>query len=643
MQGAADPQPQSHIYSYRNARHVLSKLRRHSLLVVLSSAVGITAWIDPSLWRQVELAASALAIEVRGPRLPRAPVTILAIDDFTLQQAANTDLLRNPLLRQLQQWPWPREVHARLLDRLYAAGVSAVGIDFLFDTPSSHGVADDYAFAAALQRYQGKTVLASMVLESKGDSAGLSLQQPTSQLAKAAGVQFLGLVNGPAEVDGTIRGRPGDYGETLRRQLGMAVPPSLAEMVLKASRQEDRSRPPGLGGSWRGLLDVHGPPRTVRTISVWDVLEDGSYQSLLDRGVLRGQLVLVGPTAALFQDLHRAPYSGAEGMPGVELQATELINRFEGRTLWQWQPGRWWGLCLGMLSLMLGLLAERWDRPMQRLAILGGIAVGFLLIGQLSVVRAGLVLNLFGMAGVVALTALVSTGDATVRLQWKQWRLRQALGRYLSPAVAAEIASQPADADGILGGRSAEVVVLMTDIRGFTKQTREMSDAGKARDLVNQLNSYFTEIVEALHGESATVDKFIGDATLAVFGAPIHRGNRMEAAAALRAALEIRRRLLKLNQAWLGVGLQPWKQVIVLHFGPVISGNVGSPKRMDYTVIGDGVNVASRLESVAKQCNSSLVMSGAFVELLDDSQGIDFLGDYDLRGYGSIPVYGWTE
>lgn len=235
--------------------------------------------------------------------------------------------------------------------------------------------------------------------------------------------------------------------------------------------------------------------------------------------------------------------------------------------------------------------------------------------------------------------AVVTSGEATVSLEWQRRRLRQALGRYLSPAVAAEIANQPAEADGLLGGRSTNVVVLMTDIRGFTARTRAMSEQGRARELVDQLNAYFTEVVDALHGEGATVDKFIGDATLAVFGAPLHRGNQEEAAAALRAALEIRNRMELLNSRWQAEGREPWQQVIVLHFGPVISGNVGSSSRMDYTVIGDGVNTASRLESVAKQCNKELVMSGRFIALLKQVDQLEALGEFELRGHGAEPVY----
>jgi adenylate cyclase len=365
-----------------------------------------------------------------------------------------------------------------------------------------------------------------------------------------------------------------------------------------------------------------------------------SYTELLQSGQLENQLVLVGPTASVFQDLHRTPFSGAEGMPGVELHATELANRLEGRALWQWQPGREWALVLGLLALLAGWLGERWQVPLQRLAVLSAIAMGIGFLGLISVGLWGIAPNLFSSAAVILMMAVVSTGDATVRLQLQRQRLRMALGRYLSPAVAAEIASQPREADQVLGGRTAEVAVLIADIRGFTDRTRRMSAAGNARELVQQLNEYFTDVVEAVHHEAGTVDKFIGDAVLAIFGAPLSRGREAEAAAALRTALDIQRRLNMLNQRWIKQGKEPWQQVIVLNFGTVISGNIGSKTRMDYTAIGDAVNAASRLEAVAKASGRDLVMSGAFIELLDPEVSLVPLGEFELRGFAKVPVYG---
>ena len=128
------------------------------------------------------------------------------------------------------------------------------------------------------------------------------------------------------------------------------------------------------------------------------------------------------------------------------------------------------------------------------------------------------------------------------------------------------------------------------------------------------------------------VDKFIGDATLAVFGAPIQRSGAMNAQAGIKTAIAIQERLEGLNQAWISEGQEPWAQVIVLSYGWVVSGNIGSNSRMDYTVIGDAVNAASRLEQIAKQCKRTIVMSEAVAELIDDQWPLDDLGEFPIRG-----------
>lgn len=610
-------------------------------VVVATTALAISGFsaLFQQRLSQWELAVTSLGQELAGVRRQQVPVAVVAIDDFSLTQAANADLSGDPLLKSLQTWPWPREVYAVLLDRLFGAGARAVAIDLLFDAPSARGPAGDQALASVLRRHQPRTVLAAQVLESRGELAGLALSLPLPGLQAAAGPGAVGLLNGALEPDGSIRRRPGDYATALRAQLGPSVPDSLGRTLMRAGGLPDRAAPPPLPGNWLALLAPYGPPRTITTLPVWSLLEAGAYDQLKRSGRLRGQLVVLGPTAAVMQDLHQTVFSGAEGMPGAEIHATEIANRADGTTLWFRQADPAWPVVLGLIALAVGFGIVRIDKPLVRLLVGASLAVLVAICGWLGVAVLALAAHLFSVAAAIALMAVVSTGDATLQLQWQRRRLRLALSRYLSPAVAAQIASQPADADGLLGGNRAEVVIMMTDIRGFTERTRRMSEAGMARELVGQLNEYFGEVVEALHSHGGTVDKFIGDATLAIFGAPLNRGAEAEARAGLAAALEIQQRLQRLNRRWQQGDREPWQQVIVLNYGAVISGNIGSSTRMDYTVIGDAVNAASRLEGVAKQCGRELVMSASFVALIPDVP-VEDLGEFELRGQGLARVYG---
>ena len=607
------------------------RLRRHAALLALAAGVSLSGWLSPAAWERLELQWMQWSQEQRGKRAVPPPLAIVAIDDFSLQQAQNADLSTDPAIRTLGSWPWPRAVYGDLAHTLIRCGAKAVAIDLLFETPSSHGPRDDQRLAKVLQHHQGRLVLGAQVLESRGPVAGLSLNDPEPALKRAAGPKGVGLLNGHPDADGTLREWPSLQVARLRSSGLPQTPPSLAVATLRAGGLDDAAawQPPQ---GWRPLLDPYGPPRTIPTVPIWSLLRPQGASELCNRGVFRNRLVLIGPTAAVFQDLHLSAWSGQEGMPGVEIHATELANRLERRPLLVLPHSRLWSLVLGGFCFGLGLIIRRWERPLSRLGWCTAIAMGWLLLAVASTAQWALGLRLFGLGAVTLLTGAVSSAEATLALQWQRRRLRQSLERYLSPAIAAQIANQPAEADALLGGQRTEVVVLLTDIRDFTAYTHRMGQSGRSLELVNRLNDYFAELVDAIHGQGGSVDKFIGDSCLAVFGAPLHRGNQEEAVAAFQAALEIQRRLAQLNQRWQAEGLEPWRQVIALSFGPVISGNIGSSSRMDYTVIGDAVNNASRLEAFAKHSGHGLVLSAAVAELLDGRWTLQDLGEQELRG-----------
>ena len=294
---------------------------------------------------------------------------------------------------------------------------------------------------------------------------------------------------------------------------------------------------------------------------------------------------------------------------------------------------------MAMLVLVTGVCAARLERPLTRLSLLL-LTAGLLVAGSAGlIVWSGVLLPVLGMAASLAVTGIVTSADATVRLQWQRRRLRRTLGRYLSPAVAAEIANQPEEADGLLGGQLMDVVILMSDIRGFTGFTQEMTEQGKVKELVTRLNQYFSEVVNAVHSEQGTVDKFIGDAVLAVFGAPLKQSRNANVRAAVRTAIALQRQLTELNRGWEKQGQRPWQQVVVLSHGWVLSGNIGCASRMDYTVIGDAVNTASRLETIAKQTGQSIVMSAAVAEQLQGDVPLRNIGTFAIRGQGEQQVF----
>ena len=205
-------------------------------------------------------------------------------------------------------------------------------------------------------------------------------------------------------------------------------------------------------------------------------------------------------------------------------------------------------------------------------------------------------------------------------------RVKSTMSRYMDPALADKLL---ASGEEILGGQSSEATALFSDIRSFTTLTEELG----AQGTVTLLNEYFTVMVDCIQQEGGMLDKFIGDAIMAVFGTPLPHGDDEDRA--VRAGIAMLRDLSAYNHERATHGKQPIEMGIGINTGVIVSGNIGSPKRMDFTVIGDGVNLAARLESACKQYSAQLLISEHTLKKLR--------GIYQVRDIDQVVVKGKTE
>ncbi len=215
-------------------------------------------------------------------------------------------------------------------------------------------------------------------------------------------------------------------------------------------------------------------------------------------------------------------------------------------------------------------------------------------------------------------------------------KLRTTMGKYMTEAVVAHLMAGEVE----LGGKTLEVSILFCDLRDFTT----ISEKRSAQQIVELLNEYFTEMVDCVMNEGGVVDKYIGDNIMAVFGAPVSRSD--DAVRAVRAAVHMRDALAKLNAKLVARGSQALRFGIGLHTGEVVAGNIGSARRMEYTVIGDAVNVASRLESKTKELGTDVLISEATYQRAKDQIDAEAAGDVQVKGreqpVGSYKVRGLT-
>jgi adenylate cyclase len=205
--------------------------------------------------------------------------------------------------------------------------------------------------------------------------------------------------------------------------------------------------------------------------------------------------------------------------------------------------------------------------------------------------------------------------------------VKKLFGRYVSKDVYEQLLAHPDRAE--LGGKRREMTVLFSDLRGFTTVTEQ----GNAEELVSQLNEYFSRMVAIVFRHHGTVDKFVGDMVMALFGAPVDDPNHAEHAVA--AAVDMVRELGELNNGWAVRGMSQLDIGVGVNSGDMIAGNIGSSAIMSYTVIGDNVNLAARLESLNKEYKTRIIIS--------DATRIRLKGDYDIRPLGDVVVKGKTR
>jgi adenylate cyclase len=525
-------------------------------------------------------------------------------------------------------WPWPRQLYAPLIDYCHRAGAKAVVFDILFTEASSYGPDDDQRFAQAAAA-AGNVVLpfflsreAKLPNPSEAEllkQAGLTIPGPPPQdqttyramvtpippLLKAA--QALGNVESRPDPDGIYRRVPLVFpfkdkwlpilGFAAFHRFGNPGPLKFAPGALLMGRDSIPLDPQG-----RFLLRFRGPSRSHRRFSAANVI---ASEARLQHGLppiyplkdFAGKWVLVGLTAPGLLDLKASPVAAI--YPGVEVHATLLDNLLRRDFL---RPVPWWvsAASIVFLATTMVLVVLFFPSLVVTLAVFTGLVLIYL---TLSVVAfwAGWWADpvLPGVPLVLSFTLSAAFSYATEGRQ--KLYIRRMFGQYMSGAVIDHLLEHPEKLQ--LGGERRRLTLFFSDLAGFTSISERLSP----EIVVGLLNDYLSTMTEIILEEEGTVDKFEGDAIMAFWGAPLEQPDH--AVRACRAALRQTQALVELNRRFAGLDLPPLTMRIGLHTGDAIVGNLGSVKRFDYTVIGDTVNLASRLEGLNKFYGSQIMAS----------------------------------
>jgi adenylate cyclase len=551
---------------------------------------------------------------LESPVPERVPV-LLAVDRESLaldQMLSPAEREASPLWRRMGAWPWSRALQAELAAAVLERGAARVVFNIVTSQPSRYGPADDQAFARRLAPWRQHVVLAaSLAAGEQGGVAQVELRRPLYTPFRRVGLTAL--LQSPQGITEAIPGR-----RWLEQALADFPPPYPPPLAFAALGRPVPAEP----------LEINypGPAGRLPQVPAWQVLEQ-------PEGFWRGRTVLFGATAAELGDQQETPYGP---LSGAEVQAAALTSLLQGSAQRQLPAPGVAGLLLGW-SLLAALLLRRGTNASATLSLALTTASGGLLLAGLSW-AGGWLLPVTALLGMPLLGGGVRGFGQWRRESRERNYLHELLARRVSPTLLRDILREPGPLWTQVGGSRARCVVLFTDLVGFTPLSAELEPP----ELFALLNRYFEAISAAVIAEQGLLDKFIGDALMAEFGVPRSRGDAIEALAAVRAALAMQASLGRLNQELIAAGRPPLRQGIGLHFGEVIAGNLGSSQRLEFTVIGASVNVASRLEGLTRLFpQHPILISASVLALLPGQLKVEPLGAHPLKGWPEpVEVFG---
>ena len=519
----------------------------------------------------------------------------------------------NASLGQIGRWPWPRTVHATLLRTLTNAGATVIGYDVNFSEPSN--AADDAQLAAALKE-SGRVVL-PLELSLKTERGRLTFDPtknvvPMTSLASVAAAT--GHTNTPPDADGTVRRVP----LFIRAPDGSRVPSFVAEILRLASFDRETGHA-FLDPNSRLFVNFPGAPfSSFHTLSAGDIFRGTAK---LDR--VKNAIVLIGSTAPDLHDSLLVPTSYGTPMSGIEIHASIAHTIVSQRWLRLIPP---WSIALELvvfgllIGFLLSRLRARWSVPIVFLLWVAQIVAAFALFDRGWIVEIVWPTILFIFAGAAV------TLERRVAADRQRRQLKQALSQYVSPSVVESILRDPSKLK--LGGERRRMSVLFSDIRGFTT----ISEGMTPEQLVHVLNVYLNRMTNLVFAKNGVLDKYIGDAVMAFWNAPFDQPEH--AKMAVLTALDMRTALAEMNrekafgdlELHIGLGVNT---------GEMVVGNVGGESRFDYTVIGDNVNIASRLEGLTKEYRVPILITEATMT--------DLAGEILTRKLDRVAVKGKKE
>ena len=640
---SAQPKPTASNATLAILRPTSWQLRLVRVLLLWAGVVALCSFLDSAAFDNLESDARGLRTSVRGAQRDssiewaREHVVILALSDESF--AASNDQ-RLPVAGP----PVPRNFHAKLIRDLTRAGAKVIAFDFLF--MASRPPDAEFALAA---KESGRVVWACRQDDNLNESgAARKLILPVPALLAANPV--LGHINAPKEGEHAavtrIPAAVEDRGKTVPAFSIAAAQVFLGIGNVPLQRTAQGWQAPGLAvpvdangcfpikylGTKSGEVFSSLPYETI--YHGW--LDSDFYKAHADdpNVSLRGKIVLVGDTTTLGHDVAMTPI---KEMPGVEVHAHAIATLLQGRFL-KFSSDALNLAVLAALTALACLSAALW-RSQWALLTTVLLLVGLVVANVWLFVELGWELRLVAPSVGMILATVLVVAERNLTVERARHQATALLQRYVSPQIANYILAHPEKAS--LGGSRVTATVLFSDIRGFTAMSEKLTP----EEVLTRLNEYLQAMTDVVFKNDGAVDKYIGDAVMALFGVPLYREDHAQQA--MRTAIEMQDALLVLQEKWRGEGLPLIDIGIGINTGEMIFGNMGANERMDFSVLGDTVNLASRVESLNKDMKSRILITESTFQIVGDT--VRTRGPLTTHVKGKeetvvvYEVFGWKE
>ncbi len=608
-----------------------------SFLIIPALILLITQiFFHLDLWNFIENKAKDSLFLLRGEKPISNEIVIIAIDEDTFK---SLDM----------QWPFPRSLYARMIRNLHLAGAKQIVFDIEF-IESSFREEDEELVSVASQ--YDNVIFAGKLIKGVGDAYHYFQLMKPIPMIRNAGLDW-GLVNIDADLDGLIRKYTlfEKYGEEKYFPIGIASLATkdryfpqwrdsirLEKSDNKAALSLTNRKIPVVQGN-KAHIQYYGFPGTFKHYSFSSVIDDSEYflpgieeegfeinefYDLLDHGVFRDKIVLIGATVDELRDTFNTPFSGKKLMPGVEIHANfmEMVLQEDYLYNISWTL---YSLILIALVLIYYFISTRL-KPVIALIITVVSLILYLLLSFILFSKANLIVPVLQIPVLLIIIYAAGLVNQYLKASKEKKQIKSAFMRYMAPELVNELLKNPQKLK--YGGDLQEITVLFSDIRSFTTYSEKHSP----QETVSILHEYLTAMVEVIIKNKGILDKFVGDEIMALYGTPVKLEN--DALAACKTALEMREELNKLHKKWQSEGKDIFEIGIGINTGMAVIGNLGSEQMFDFTGIGDTINLGARLEAINKEYDTEkkIIISEFTLEKVEDSVIVKYLDEVQVKG-----------